>query len=75
MTKQRKKKTGKKNKNEEVLRSDVKKHIVAVVLFLFALIFTLSIFNQAGIVGRFIGNILTALFGVGKYALPVLMMS
>jgi S-DNA-T family DNA segregation ATPase FtsK/SpoIIIE len=44
-------------------------------LFLFALIFTLSIFNQAGIIGQFIGKILMILFGLGKYVLPVLMMS
>ena len=70
------KKNSNKDKNKEsTLRRDVKKHITAVVLFLFAVIFTLSIFDQAGIIGEFIGKILTTLFGIGKYVLPVLMMA
>ncbi len=79
MTKGKKKKTNynkKANKNQDsILRRDVKKHITAILLFLFALIFTLSIFNQAGVVGKFLGKILTVLFGQGKYILPVLMMA
>ncbi len=78
MAKGKKKKINNKRKNknqDDILRSDVRKHITAILLFLFSLIFTLSIFNQAGVVGRFLGKILTSLFGQGKYILPVLMMA
>ncbi len=78
MAKGKKKKINNKRKNknqDDILRSDVRKHITAILLFLFALIFTLSIFNQAGVVGRFLGKILTSLFGQGKYILPILMMA
>ncbi len=81
MAKKKRKKTqkgisgNKKVNSEKILKNDVKKHITAVVLLLFALVFSLSLFGQAGIVGRFIDKILTTLFGVGKYVLPVLMIS
>ncbi len=78
MAKRKKKKINNKRKNknqDDILRSDVRKHITAILLFLFALIFTLSIFNQAGVVGRFLGKVLTSLFGQGKYILPILMMA
>ncbi len=65
----------KRKKQDDILRGDVKKHIAAILLFLFALIFTLSIFNQAGVIGKFLGKILTALFGQGKYILPILMVA
>jgi len=65
----------KKVNSEKILKKDVKKHITAVVLVLFALVFSLSLFGQAGIVGRGIDKVLTTLFGVGKYVLPVLMIS
>ncbi len=74
----RKKRTNNKRRNknqDDILRRDVKKHIIAILLFLFALIFTLSIFNQAGVVGKFVGKMLTILFGQGKYILPILMMA
>lgn len=61
--------------SEKILKRDVKKHITAIVLLLFALVFSLSLFEQAGIVGKFIDKILTTLFGVGKYVLPILMIS
>jgi len=59
--------------SEKILKKDVKKHIVSVILLLIALIFSLSLFGQAGIVGRGIDKALTMLFGVGKYVLPILM--
>ena len=79
MAKKRKKKKqggvngNKKVNSEKILKRDVKKHITAVVLLLIALVFFLSLFGQAGIVGKFIDKILTTLFGVGRYVLPVLM--
>jgi S-DNA-T family DNA segregation ATPase FtsK/SpoIIIE len=65
----------KKINSEKILKRDVKKHITAIILLLFALIFSLSLFGQAGIVGKFTDKILTTLFGAGKYVLPVLMVS
>ncbi len=77
-TKINKKKITKKRKKRQLdsgLRSDVKKHIVAVLLFLFALVFVLSVFNAAGVVGGFLSRFLTMLFGSGRYVLPVLMVA
>jgi S-DNA-T family DNA segregation ATPase FtsK/SpoIIIE len=82
MTKRKKKRNQKggvsgnsKVNSEKILKRDVKKHITAVLLVLFALIFSLSLFGQAGIVGKFIDKVLTTLFGVGKFVLPILMVS
>ena len=75
MTKKNKKKKTKKIDNEKILKKDVKKHIMAVLLLLFALIFSLGLFEQAGIIGKIIDKILTVLFGGGKYVLPVLMVA
>jgi len=65
----------KKVNSEKILKNDVKKHITAVILLLFALVFSLSLFGQAGIVGKGVDKVLTTLFGVGKYVLPVLLVS
>ena len=62
-----------KGKEKSVLRQDVKKHIATLLLFVFALFFSLSLFGQAGAVGRWVDRALTVLFGWGRYFLPFLL--
>lgn len=56
-----------------ILTRDVKKSIWAILLFIFALIFLLSLFKQAGIVGNYIDRFLGLFFGTGRYVLPIFM--
>ncbi len=65
----------KKVNSEKILKKEVRKHIAAIILLLFALVFSLSLFGQAGIVGKFIDKILTLFFGAGRYVLPILLVS
>ncbi len=64
----------KENKQEEVISLRAKKNIVAIFLIIIAVIFSLSFFNKAGIVGIYIDKFLSYLLGIGKFFLPFLMM-
>ena len=57
-----------------LVSSDIKKNIVAILLIIFSLLFLLSLFEQAGIVGGFINRILGLTFGWSKFLLPILML-
>lgn len=67
---------GRKPKNEKkeaVLDGGAKKHIMAVFLMMFSLIFLLSLFGKAGVAGDYIDKGLAFLFGGGRYFLPIVM--
>lgn len=50
-----------------------KRTVIAVLLFLGAILSTLSFFNLAGIVGIFINNALSLVFGMARYVVPILL--
>lgn len=77
-----KKRTKKEEKNstedlqeqQDLLDHRVKKSIFAVLIIMVALIFVLSLFNLAGVVGEYVNKGLSFLFGWwGKYLLPLVM--
>src|SRR3989338_7894463 len=57
---------GKEKKKEYLLTLKTKKWIKAILMFLVAVIFTLSFFDKAGIVGQWLVIILEFLFGDSK---------
>ncbi|MFA6364991.1 MAG: DNA translocase FtsK [Candidatus Paceibacterota bacterium] len=62
----------KKQKGERLnLHPDVKKYVIATILFSLALIFLLAGFGQAGPLGELIYNSFFKLFGWGYYLLPI----
>lgn len=63
----------KKNKILSAIDKNVQKNILAVVVIVVGLIFTLSLFDLAGIVGEKIDEILALLFGWVRFSLPVAM--
>lgn len=65
----------KKEKKEEnkLISYEIKKSIISVLVFAFALIFLLSLLGQAGIVGDYIDNVMGLAFGTGRYLLPFVM--
>lgn len=75
MAKKIKKKKKTENKEEDKfqikLRSDVKRGIAAVFLFLVAVLFTFGFFGAGGAVGNFLNNIGGAIFGWGKILFPL----
>ena len=76
--KSKKKKNKKKGENgggeeKPVIRGSVKKNITAIVLIMLAIIFFLSLFGMAGIIGEKFNKLLNVLFGYGKYVFPVVM--
>lgn len=64
-----------KNNIEEkkLISHDLKKSIISVLVVAFALIFLLSLFGQAGIVGAYIDIFLALAFGSGRFVLPFVM--
>jgi S-DNA-T family DNA segregation ATPase FtsK/SpoIIIE len=73
--KEEKSKSVTKSKNDKgLVISDIKKNITAVLLIVFSLLFLLSLFEQAGIVGGFINKSLGLIFGWAKFLLPILML-
>ncbi len=71
-----KKKEVKENNKENSLglKTQTKHGILAIVFFVFALIFLMSAFNMAGMAGKFIYEKLHYLLGVGYILLPVLLL-
>ncbi|MEA2007384.1 MAG: DNA translocase FtsK 4TM domain-containing protein [Patescibacteria group bacterium] len=57
----------------DVLDNRVKKNIIAVFLIMLALVMLLSLFGLAGVVGEYIDNGLSFLFGWGRFLLPMVM--
>lgn len=69
-------KQGKKNnKNGKrvPLKEETRYGIWGILSFVFGLLIVLSIFKMAGVVGDFIYSVLSSLFGVGYYILPILL--
>ncbi|MDD3808275.1 MAG: DNA translocase FtsK [Candidatus Pacebacteria bacterium] len=52
------------------LKSEVKRGIASIFMFCLFLIFSLSVFSQAGIGGKFIFKVFYSLFGIGYYLIP-----
>ncbi len=63
----------KKAKKQQGLSGDVKRSIVAIILFLLAFVSVLGFFGAAAIVGEWFNAGLGYLFGRGKWFMPVLM--
>lgn len=60
-------------KDKKLISHELKKSIISVLLFAFALIFLLSLFGQAGVAGAYIDNFLALAFGTGRFILPFVM--
>ncbi|MFW5884640.1 MAG: DNA translocase FtsK 4TM domain-containing protein [Patescibacteria group bacterium] len=80
MTKQENKKNREKDdkdktisKEVSLLNIDAKKSITSVLLVIVALIFILSLFDGAGVVGNYVDKALRMAFGWGRFALPFLL--
>ena len=59
--------------SHEPMNPAIKRGVIAVLLFLVAILSTLSFFQLAGVVGVFINNFLSLLFGFTRYVVPVLL--
>ncbi|HLM83641.1 MAG TPA: DNA translocase FtsK 4TM domain-containing protein [Candidatus Bathyarchaeia archaeon] len=60
-------------KKKSVLKSDTKRSIFAIFLIALALLAVFSLFGGAGTFGTYFNQILSLLFGVGRFLLPALM--
>ena len=71
-----KKKDSKENdkENSSGLKTQTKHGILAIVFFVFALIFLMSAFDMAGVAGKLIYEKLSYLLGVGYILLPILLL-
>ncbi len=66
---------GKKKMTEKgLINSDIKKNITAILLIVFSLLFLLSLFNQAGIIGSQVNRGLALVFGWSRFLLPILLL-
>lgn len=72
ITKSRMKTPRKKSEKAPALRSETKRGIVSIILFLFAVFFSLSLLNLAGRGGEMTKNTLVGVFGVGHFIVPLL---
>ncbi len=63
----------KRTKKQQKLSGDVKRSIVAIILFLLAFVSILGFFGAAAIIGEWFNAALGYLFGRGKWFMPVLM--
>lgn len=57
-----------------LMHSDVKKNITAILLVVFSLLFLLSLFQQAGVVGGYINRGLGLTLGWSRFLLPILLL-
>ena len=74
--KKAKKKDGSDKKKEKVnkkqkLKSDVKRGVIAVLLFLMAILFTFGFFGAGGDLGIFLNKLAGVVFGWGKWLFPI----
>lgn len=67
--------TGRKKnyQKERKLQDETRNSIWGVILFVLALFVVLSIFNSAGLAGKFFAKIFNSIFGFGYYLLPVIL--
>jgi len=68
----RKRKSSKSNSSINILKTETKHTIWAIFFFILALFFLMSMFNLAGVAGKFIYSILDYLLGIGYILLPFL---
>lgn len=57
------------------LNPEIKRGVLAVFLFIVAVLAALSFFGLAGLTGRFINDFFALLFGYAKYAMPALLIT
>ncbi|NTV40847.1 MAG: DNA translocase FtsK [Candidatus Moranbacteria bacterium] len=65
---------------EYVIKGDVKRSVVAIFLFLLAILFVLGFFSEAkildaGILGKFLNSLAGWMFGIGKYLSPIVLVA
>ena len=63
-----------KTNSKNLIHSDIKKNITAILLIIFSLLFLLSLINQAGLAGNYINQGLALAFGWSRFLLPVLLL-
>jgi len=76
-----KKKNGEKEKKSKAssegklnnIHSDAKRSIAAIFLFALSILFVLSFFGSAGMLGGYVDNIVAAVFGWGKWISPLVL--
>ena len=66
------------NESKPVVHGDAKRSAVAIFLFTLAILFVLGFLSnakivEAGILGKFLNSVAGLLFGVGKYASPIIL--
>ncbi len=59
---------------KELMHSDIKKNIAAILLVVFSLLFLLSLFQQAGVIGGYINRGLGLALGWSRFLLPILLL-
>lgn len=55
------------------LNPEIKRGILAVFLFLIAILAALSFFGRAGMLGTFVDSFFSLFFGIAKYVMPILL--
>lgn len=55
------------------LNPEIKRGILAVLLFLIAILAALSFFGRAGMLGTFVDSFFSLFFGIAKYIMPLLL--
>ncbi len=55
------------------LNPEIKRGVIAVFLFILAILAALSFFDVAGVIGRFIDSFFAMFFGVTKYLMPIVL--
>src|SRR3990167_10031792 len=75
--KNKNKKTKKNNRNKQSgifddLKKDTARGIFTILFFIIGVFFTLSAFDNAGIIGNVIFKFFSSLFGIGYFILPIL---
>ena len=55
------------------LNPEIKRGVLAVFLFILAILAGLSFFGLAGLLGKFVNDLFSIAFGVAKYAMPILL--
>jgi len=66
-------KKSKKGKNKVELKDETRHSIWGVFFFVLGLFIVLSIFNVAGVAGKFFYKTFSSVFGLGYYVLPILL--
>lgn len=74
MPRTKKKSTAKKSSAPKV-KSEVKYLIIWILILVKITVIILSLFSQAGIVGEWIEYVLSRLFGIARYSVPILILS